>query len=155
VSYTVRELCLVAVTWFLTQFSEISGGAGKGRIPWAKLKEAQDDFINPKYLPDGTQLEQFHHIRREDASAILKHWTSRQAAGKAPLRFNKLDKAAQRGKQVSAAADMGLSDQEDGESQRGDRGGLGGEESRDKDQGDAAGSPSTVSCLPKHGCIGY
>ncbi|KAF8272278.1 hypothetical protein EI94DRAFT_1697618 [Lactarius quietus] len=47
---------------FMTQL--YSGG--KGRIPWARLSEAPDDFILPKYLPNGITLTQYHHIRVED-----------------------------------------------------------------------------------------
>ena len=38
-------------------------------------------------------LRQFHHIRQEEANALLEHWTQRQAAGEAPLRFRKVAKA--------------------------------------------------------------
>ena len=40
-------------------------------------------------MPKHVALKQYHHIRREDANAILKHWTERQAAGKVPFRFSK------------------------------------------------------------------
>ena len=71
----------------LIQISGIVEGGNKGRIPWAKMKEAQSDFILPKYLPKGITLTQYHHIRLDDANALLQHWTQRQAAGEVPLRF--------------------------------------------------------------------
>ncbi|KAN0139708.1 hypothetical protein V8E53_002370 [Lactarius tabidus] len=52
-----------------------------GRVPWAKLQEAQDHFILPEYLPDDCTLTQYHHIHIDNANSILKHWTQRQAAG--------------------------------------------------------------------------
>ena len=49
------------------------------------------------YLPEGVQLTQYHHIRRGDAEAILKHWDVRQAAGATPFYFkNTEDLNAQR-----------------------------------------------------------
>ena len=55
------------------QISEIVEGGGKGRIPWARMKEAQDDFILSKYLLNGIILMQYHHIRLDDANALLQH----------------------------------------------------------------------------------
>jgi hypothetical protein len=69
------------------QISGIAEGSGKGRIPWARIKAAQGDFILPQYLPNGITLTQYHHIRVNDANALLQHWTQRQAAGEIPFRF--------------------------------------------------------------------
>ncbi|KAH9012877.1 hypothetical protein EDB84DRAFT_1568967 [Lactarius hengduanensis] len=70
--------------------SEMYGG--KRRVPWAKLREAQGDWIAAEYLPEGVTLTQYHHIRLDDANSLLKHWIQRQAAGEIPFRFKKLDK---------------------------------------------------------------
>jgi len=40
-------------------------------------------------LPKDVVIKQFHHIRQDDVNTLLEHWTSRQAAGKVPLRFKK------------------------------------------------------------------
>src|SRR6266702_4005307 len=64
---TVSELQL-AVNLSLMNLSEISVGGGKGRIPWARLKEAPGDFILSKYLPASVTLTQYHHIRQEDGA---------------------------------------------------------------------------------------
>ena len=69
------------------QISGITEGSGKGRIPWARIREAQGDFILPQYLPNGITLTQYHHIQVNDANALLQHWTQRQAAGEIPFRF--------------------------------------------------------------------
>ena len=74
-------------------------GGGKGRVPWARLEEARAQYILAEYLPNDVTLTQFHHIRLEDADALLKHWTQRQAAGEIPLRFKK--KGKQCGKKAS------------------------------------------------------
>jgi hypothetical protein len=67
----------------------MSASKGKKRVPWSELQRAQGDYIKRKYLPKQVALKQYYHIRREDADALLRHWTERQAAGKIPLRFNK------------------------------------------------------------------
>lgn len=71
----------------------ISTGKVKGRVPWAKLKKAQNDFIEAKYLPKNIDLEQYYHLVQDDVNAILKHWTERQAAGEVPLQFKKVEAA--------------------------------------------------------------
>ena len=68
------------------QISGIAEGTGKGRIPWARIKAAQGDFILPQYLPDGITLTQYHHIQLNDANALLQHWT--QCSGITP-RYDK------------------------------------------------------------------
>lgn len=87
------------------QISDIAEGGGKGRIPWARMKEAQGDFILPQYLPNGITLTQYHHIRLDDANALLQHWTQRQAAGEIPLRFKNNFKADRRGLRASEDGD--------------------------------------------------
>src|SRR6201996_6232911 len=69
------------------QISGIAEGSGKGRIPWARIKAAQGDFILPQYLLNGITLTQYHHIQVNDANALLQHWTQRQAAGEIPFQF--------------------------------------------------------------------
>ena len=87
------------------QISEIVEGGGKGRIPWARMKEAQDDFILSKYLPNGIILMQYHHIRLDDANALLQHWMQRQAAREIPLQFKNNIKANCCGTQASEDGD--------------------------------------------------
>ena len=87
------------------QISEIAEGGSKGRIPWARIKEAQGNFILPKYLPDGITLTQYHHIHLDDANDLLQHWTQRQAAGEIPLEFKNNIKADHRGTWASEGGD--------------------------------------------------
>jgi hypothetical protein len=51
-------------------------------------------------LPKHVTLKQNYHLRREDADAILKHWTRRQAADKVPFRFKKTAKAIRQNKRA-------------------------------------------------------
>ncbi|KAF8274719.1 hypothetical protein EI94DRAFT_1695847 [Lactarius quietus] len=48
--------------------------------------------------------KKYHHIRVEDADALLKHWTQRQAAGEIPFQFNNGVNTNQHGKNVSVNA---------------------------------------------------
>jgi hypothetical protein len=45
----------------LIQFSEVMVGGGKERVLWAKLQEAQGDFILSKYLPNHPFSSSYHH----------------------------------------------------------------------------------------------
>ena len=63
-------------------FTEIATNGGRGRIPWVRLKEAQDNFVLPEYLPNGFILTQYHHIHLEDTNTLLQHWTQRQESGR-------------------------------------------------------------------------
>ena len=79
----------------LIQISGIAEGGNKGRIPWARMKEAQSDFILPEYLPNGITLTHYHHIRPDDANSLLQHWRQRQTSREIPLRFKNNFKADQ------------------------------------------------------------
>ncbi|KAF8261511.1 hypothetical protein EI94DRAFT_795606 [Lactarius quietus] len=79
----------------MRELYHIAVGGKRGRIPSAKIKEAPDDFILPKYLLDGVALTQYHHLRLQDVNALLKHWAQRQAAGEILLRFKKVKKVNQ------------------------------------------------------------
>lgn len=78
------------------QLSGIAGAGGKGRIPWARMKGNEEDYILPEYLPEGIPFSQFHHMHLEDLNSLLQHWTQRQAAGDIPFRFKKLDRLGKR-----------------------------------------------------------
>ncbi|KAF8260222.1 hypothetical protein EI94DRAFT_1706452 [Lactarius quietus] len=93
------------ISKFMGEMYRIVEGSGKGRIPWARLKDAQGDFIHPKYLPSGITLTQYHHIHCEDVDALLQHWLWRQGAGEITLQFKNIGKADRCEKQVSAADD--------------------------------------------------
>jgi len=95
----------------LSQFSVMSAGTGKGRVPWTELQRDQDEYIKLEYLPENITLKQFHHLCQKDVNAILGHWAQRKADGKVPFRFRKAAKAMQKDKHTSegsdANADMG------------------------------------------------
>ncbi|KAN0136928.1 hypothetical protein V8E53_005369 [Lactarius tabidus] len=87
---------------YLSELYEITAGGHKGRVPWAKLQEARDEFILPKYLPDDFTLTQYHHICINDADSLLRHWMQRQAAGEIPFQFKNILMAKQHKKLASA-----------------------------------------------------
>ncbi|KAH9083384.1 hypothetical protein EDB83DRAFT_2309383 [Lactarius deliciosus] len=78
---------------FMSEMYGIAAGGGKRRVPWAKLHEAQGDWIAAEYLPEGVTLMQYHHIHLDDANSLLKHWIQRQTTGEIPFHFKKVDKA--------------------------------------------------------------
>ncbi|KAI9433116.1 hypothetical protein H4582DRAFT_2082572 [Lactarius indigo] len=83
----------VVIGKFMSEMYQIAAGGSKGRVPWARIHEAQGDFIAAEYLPEGVTLTQYHHIRLHDANSLLKHWIQRRAASEIPFRFKKVDKA--------------------------------------------------------------
>jgi hypothetical protein len=92
----------------LIQISVITEGENKGRIPWARMKEAQSDFILSKYPPNGITPTQYHHIRLDDANALLQHWTQRQASREIPLRFKNNFKVDQCSMPTSEGGDRSI-----------------------------------------------
>jgi hypothetical protein len=93
-------------------FSEIATGKGKVRVPWKELQRDRNSYIKPKYLPKEVTLQQYYHLRQEDVQSILKHWTRRQAAGKAPFRFREAVKDSQQ--DISSQAQEDVEPQGDG-----------------------------------------
>jgi len=89
----------------LSQFSAMSAGTGKGRVPWTELQRDWDEYIKPEYLPKNVTLKQFHHLCQEDINAILGHWAQRKADGKVPFCFRKVAKATQKDKRTSEGSD--------------------------------------------------
>ncbi|KAH8982776.1 hypothetical protein EDB86DRAFT_2834214 [Lactarius hatsudake] len=78
---------------FMSEMYRIAAGGGKRRVPWAKLREAQGNWIAAEYLPEGVTLMQYHHICLDNVNSLLKHWIQRQATSKIPFCFKKVDKA--------------------------------------------------------------
>jgi hypothetical protein len=140
----VSELCgFLPSTYPLIQISGLAVGGGKTRVPWAKLQEDQGNFILAKYLPNGITLKQFHHIRHDDANALLKHWTGRQAAGEIPFRFKNVDRLGKQDARQNASEGQGQ-DQVQGSEDR-DGEGLAQGNSDGEGQGDAMGNPRGIS----------
>ena len=82
-------------------FLEMSIGKGKGRVPWAELQRARDDYIEAEYLPKDVSLKQYYHLRQEDVNAMLEHWAQRQAAGEVPFLFKEVVKAVRQNVRMS------------------------------------------------------
>ena len=73
------------------------------RVPWARLEQAQEEYIENEYLPSGIRLRQFHHMRADVINALLQHWSERQAAGKIPFRFQNFGRIRPRAMQTDSA----------------------------------------------------
>ena len=129
----------------LNNFTEIATNSGRGRIPWVLLKEAQDNFVLPEYLPNGFILTQYHHIRLEDTNTLLQHWTQRQESGEIPFQFKNNPKANKCGKRaledVNAPTLAGPTHQQ-GTSGRQEQGSNG------QDQGDSEDIAHNVRWFP-------
>jgi hypothetical protein len=104
----------------LSPFSVMSIGKRKGRVPWAELQRAPDDYIEAKYLPKGVALRQYYHLRQDAVNEVLEHWTERQAAGEVPFQFKEEIKAARKNKRTSDDndTDTGRDPREDSEEDR-------------------------------------
>lgn len=103
------------------------------------MKEAQDSFIDPKYLPKNLVLVQYHHMRVEDVDAALQHWKAREASGEVPFRFKKVDKAARCRRRAFAIAAIKPAGQPEGPHDTHDTQGDG------SGSGNAAGNQTSVS----------
>ena len=164
----VRKLQILLLVRPLSCFLGTSFKKGKRRVPWTELEKAQDEYINPKYLPKQVALKQYYHLRQKDVNNILEHWTMRQAAGRAPLHFRKEVSSELQNDctQEENGAGTGLEPTE-GENVQDDKGSHTQEDGplqgdwntncstervhSSPSHGDAAGTPNRVYLLPKHG----
>ena len=113
-------------------------------------------------------LKQYYHFYQKDVNNILKHWTMRQAASRAPLHFRKEVSSELQNDctQEENGAGTGLEPTE-GENMQDDEGGHAQEDGplqgdwntnhstkqvhSSPSPGDAARTPNGVCSLPKHG----
>ncbi|KAA1478923.1 hypothetical protein DENSPDRAFT_855171 [Dentipellis sp. KUC8613] len=66
------------------------GSASKSNrgVPWTKLSEFPNDFIDQEYLASPTfRWKDPSHLTVDDVSALLAHWETRRQAGKPILEF--------------------------------------------------------------------
>lgn len=133
---------------------DLTNGARQRKVPWRRINNHREDYIKAKYLPEGIEFRQFHHIVQDDASVILKHWAERQAAGRVPLKFKGVAAAIQSSEDEEGGADT-ESDEETGQSEDEDDAQSGDEASKWRSSpagstrsGDnAAYNSSRVGCL--------
>lgn len=59
-------------------------------MPWKKLEENVNDFIDGEYLPHGATIQDPEKMSGADRTAILEHWQRRQALGQVPLQFRQI-----------------------------------------------------------------
>ena len=166
--YMVRKLQILLLVRPLSRFLGTSFKKGKQRVPWTELEKARDEYIDPKYLPKQVALKQYYHLRQKDINNILEHWTTRQAAGRAPLCFRKEVGSEPQNDctQEENGASTGLEPTE-GENVQDNEGGHVQEDGPPQGDwntnrstewvhsspspGDAARTPNRVCLLPKHG----
>jgi hypothetical protein len=103
-------------------------------------------------LPAGFILRQYHSYHLSDVNALLEHWTTRQAEGKAPFRFTKAVVKPRQPEPVSGERGPSNSMDDVGKAQE-----LGGDSQQEDDEGpdlnnaqEASGDPgpSRVSAFP-------
>lgn len=56
-------------------------------VPWAALSKSPDSFIEPKYLPDGVELQEISKMKGGPLNRCIQHWLERAETGDIPLRF--------------------------------------------------------------------
>ena len=86
----------------LSLFLKLCKGAGK--VPWAELERAREEYIKPKYLPKEVPIWQYYHLTQKHVNSILKHWVTRQAAGKIPFLFWDMPKSRKAAKRTAKEA---------------------------------------------------
>ncbi|KAG2339240.1 hypothetical protein BDR05DRAFT_1003504 [Suillus weaverae] len=50
----------------------------KASVPWSAVREAQDDFIEPKFLPAGVKIRDLSKLQLHEADRLLEFWHQRQ-----------------------------------------------------------------------------
>ncbi|KAG1784989.1 uncharacterized protein HD556DRAFT_1451152 [Suillus plorans] len=63
---------------FLTRHYRFCSQKLKASIPWSAVREAQDDFIEPKFLPAGVKIKDPSKLQLHEADRFLEFWHQRQ-----------------------------------------------------------------------------
>ncbi|KAG0703275.1 hypothetical protein DFH29DRAFT_998570 [Suillus ampliporus] len=63
---------------FLTKHYRFCSQRPKGSVPWSTVIEAQDDYIEAKFLPTGGKFKEPSKIRLAEADQLLQFWHQRQ-----------------------------------------------------------------------------
>ncbi|KAG2094647.1 uncharacterized protein F5147DRAFT_657122 [Suillus discolor] len=71
-----KKKCLICT--FLTRHYRFCSQKPKASIPWSAVREAQDDFIEPKFLPAGVKIKDPSKLQLHEADRLLEFWHQRQ-----------------------------------------------------------------------------
>jgi hypothetical protein len=91
-----------------------ASGRATARVPWKHIFENHQDFVEPRYLPQGRKIKDPSSMVKEEIEDILSFWRARQTidSGKGTFRFKQcfvdsanrdLQQARYGGKQKSTA----------------------------------------------------
>ncbi|KAF8810596.1 hypothetical protein BYT27DRAFT_7240674 [Phlegmacium glaucopus] len=59
---------------FITMHYRFASGHEHDRVPWKRIKENMADFIDPKYLPENTVIDDPSDMKKEHIMQLLNHW---------------------------------------------------------------------------------
>ncbi|KAG2048428.1 hypothetical protein BDR06DRAFT_1072547 [Suillus hirtellus] len=71
-----NKKCLIQT--FLTRHYRFCSQKPKASVPWSAVREAQDDFIKPKFLPAGVKIKDPSKLQLYEADRLLEFWHQRQ-----------------------------------------------------------------------------
>ncbi|KAG2097951.1 uncharacterized protein F5147DRAFT_777815 [Suillus discolor] len=77
----IKDLSLekkVSHRTFLTRHYRFCSQKPKASVPWSAVREAQDDFIEPKFLPAGVKIKDLSKLQLHEADRLLEFWHQRQ-----------------------------------------------------------------------------
>ncbi|KAG2113782.1 uncharacterized protein F5147DRAFT_770424 [Suillus discolor] len=63
---------------FLTKHYRFCSQKPKASVPWSAVREAQDNFIEPKFLPTGGKIKDLSKLQLHEADQLLQFWHQRQ-----------------------------------------------------------------------------
>ncbi|KAG2073013.1 hypothetical protein BDR04DRAFT_1116555 [Suillus decipiens] len=63
---------------FLTEHYRLCSKKSKTSVPWSAVREAQNDFIEPKVLPTGGKIKEPSKLQSHEANWLLEFWHQRQ-----------------------------------------------------------------------------
>ena len=68
----------------------------KAVVPWSALQQDPEKFLEPRYLPDGVQLQEVSKMKAASLNACVSHWLERVESGQRAFRFKAVDDAHRR-----------------------------------------------------------
>ncbi|KAG2056179.1 hypothetical protein BDR06DRAFT_1006291 [Suillus hirtellus] len=66
------------ISTFLTKHYRFCSQKPKASVPWSAVMEAQENFIEPKFLPTGGKIKDPSKLQLHDTDQLLQFWHQRQ-----------------------------------------------------------------------------